>query len=48
MDARLTTLLSHALAPGATTPSLPLFHARRWLADDADPLARVADYYILI
>jgi len=47
MDGRLTALLSRALDPAATTPSLPLFHARRWLADDAEPVARVAAAFLV-
>jgi hypothetical protein len=47
MDARLTTLLARALAPDSTTPSLPLFHAGRWLADDAEPTARVAAAFLI-
>ena len=47
MDARLTTLLSRALAPDASTPSLPLFHAGRWLTDDAQPEARMAAAFLI-
>ena len=47
MDARLTALLSRALAPDATVPGLPLFHPGRWLARDADPLAQVAAAFLI-
>jgi hypothetical protein len=47
MDARLTALLSRVLDPTATTPSLPILHAGRWLADDAEPLARVAAAFLI-
>jgi hypothetical protein len=48
MDARLTALLARALDPDADTPSLPLFHARRWLADDAAAHARVAAAFLIV
>jgi hypothetical protein len=48
MDARLTTLLARALAPDATAPGLPLFHAGRWLAHDSDPLAQVAAAFLIV
>ncbi|MEX1345182.1 MAG: hypothetical protein AB1Z63_10965 [Candidatus Limnocylindrales bacterium] len=47
MDARLTALLSRALDPEASAPSLPLFHSGRWLARDADPLAQVAAAFLI-
>ena len=47
IDARLTALLGRLLDPEATAPSLPLFHAGRWLADDADPMARVAAAFLV-
>jgi len=47
MDARLTTLLSLALASDSTTPGLPLFHAGRWLVEDASPLARVSAAFLI-
>lgn len=47
MDARLTALLSRALDPGSATPSLPIFHAGRWLTDDTEPLARVAAAFLI-
>ena len=48
MDARLTTLLSRALAPDSAVPGLPLFHAGRWLADDADAVARVTAAFLIV
>jgi hypothetical protein len=48
MDGRLTALLSRALDPAASAPSLPLFHAGRWLADDADPFAQVAAAFLIV
>jgi hypothetical protein len=48
MDGRLTALLSRVLDPAATAPSLPLFHAPRWLADDAEPVAQVAAAFLLV
>ncbi len=47
MDDRLTALLGRALDPAATAPGLPLFHAGRWLADDAEPVARVAAAFLV-
>ncbi len=47
MNARLTTLVSRALGPDASVPGLPLFHAGRWLSDDADPHAQVAAAFLI-
>ncbi len=47
MDGRLTALLSRALDPAASAPGLPLFHATRWLAEDAEPVARVAAAFVI-
>ncbi len=47
MDARLTTLLSLALAPDSTVPGLPLFRAGRWLADDANAVASVTAAFLI-
>ncbi len=48
MDARLTALLGHMLTAGATTPGLPIIDAATWLADDADPMARVSAAFLVV
>lgn len=48
MDGRLTELLRRTLDPDASTPGLPLFEADRWLADEADPAARVACAFLIV
>ncbi len=47
IDPRLTALLSHMFDPASTVPGLPVFHAGRWLAHDADPRARVAAAFLV-
>jgi hypothetical protein len=48
MDARLTALLGHMLTAGTTTPGLPVIDAATWLADDADPMARVSAAFLVV
>jgi len=47
IDARLTALLGRMLDPRSTTPGLPIFHSGRWLAEDAEPLARIAAAFMV-
>jgi hypothetical protein len=47
MDARLTALLGRLLDPGATGPGLPIADTGRWLAEDADAVARVAAAFLV-
>jgi len=48
IDARLTALLGRMLDPRSTTPGLPIIHSRRWLAEDAEPMARVAAAFLIV
>jgi hypothetical protein len=48
MDARLTALLGRLLDPGASGPSLPIADTGRWLAEDADAVARVAAAFLVV
>jgi len=48
MDARLTALLRHMLTAEATTPGLPIIDTETWLADGADPMARVSAAFLVV
>jgi hypothetical protein len=47
IDARLTSLLGRLLDPSATGPGLPIADTGRWLAEDAEAVARVAAAFLV-